>query len=123
MTRIEITPPAAFINANKRLHFHTKNDLTQAWRKAAKVAADGAPSYGHAHITVTYRFPTNHRREVANLQPTSKAIVDGLVDAGLIPDDSDDYVTGPDNRRERPNGPPRVVVEIRELTTDLGDAA
>lgn len=107
-------PPAPFINANQRLHFHAKAALTKAWREAAYVSAT-ARTYDRAHITITYRFPTNHRREVSNLQPTSKAIVDGLVDAGVIKDDSDEYVIGPDNRRERPNGSPRVTITIEEV--------
>jgi crossover junction endodeoxyribonuclease RusA len=118
MTIIVLEPPADLINANHRLHYQAKAKLTKAWREAAEKAIDGLgchrPIYDSAHIVIGYRFPTNHRREVANLQPTSKALVDGLVDAGVIPDDSDDYVTGPDNRRVRPNGPLQVTITITE---------
>lgn len=115
-TTLTLEPPAAFINANDRLHHHAKAKLTKAWRAAAEAAVGFDPFfYERSHITVTYRFATNHRREVSNLQPTSKAIVDGLVDAGLIPDDDDRHVIGPDNRREYPNGPPRVTVTIEEI--------
>lgn len=117
-TVITLTPPAKFINANHRLHFHAKNELAQAWRTAAAKAVKAAFTtlyYDRAHITVAYRFPTNHRREVANLQPTSKAIVDGLVDAGVLPDDDDMHCVGPDNRRHIPNGTPLVTITIRPL--------
>jgi Holliday junction resolvase RusA-like endonuclease len=116
-TVLQVLPPADYINANHRLHFHAKNQRTQAWRTAAKVAALAWASekYERAHIQVAYRFPTNHRREVANLQPTSKALVDGLVDAGLLPDDDDRHVIGPDNRREWPNGPERITITITPL--------
>lgn len=120
MTTLELVPPCDFINANGRLHHHAKAKLTKTWRQAAESAVDALgthrPIYQAAHIVISYRFPTNHRREVSNLQLTSKAIVDGLVDAGVIPDDSDEYVTGPDNRRIRPNGTPLVVVTITEET-------
>jgi crossover junction endodeoxyribonuclease RusA len=113
---LTIDPPDKLINANDRPHYHQKAKLTAAWRKAALDAIGFHPyHYKRAHITVYYRFPTNHRREVSNLQPTSKAIVDGLVDGALIPDDSDEYVTGPDNRRDYPNGPLRVRVRIDPL--------
>jgi hypothetical protein len=105
--RFVLTPPCAFINANGRLHHYKRNELTQTWRRltAETVNAGWHPfHYTKAHITVIYRFATNHRREVSNLQPTSKAIVD----------DDDLHVIGPDNRREWPNGEPRVTVEIRE---------
>ena len=117
-TVITLEPPCAFINANDRLHHYAKAERTRGWRKltAALTTTSNARPYDRAHITVTYRFPTNHRREVSNLQPTSKAIVDGLVDAGLLPDDDDLHVIGPDNRREWPNGPARVTVTIEELT-------
>lgn len=119
-TTITLEPPAKFINANDRLHFHVKNELTQAWRNAARIAVltlrqPLLPKYDRAHIVVAYRFPDNRRRETSNLQPTSKAIVDGLVDAGVVPDDSDQYVVGPDNRRHIPNGSPLVTITIRPL--------
>lgn len=113
-----LEPPCKFLNANDRLHYRTQNDRTQAWRRAAAAAINAGfhpYHYKRAHITVHYRFPNNRRREVSNLQPTSKAIVDGLVDANVLPDDDDKHVVGPDNRREYPNGEPRVTVEIREL--------
>jgi hypothetical protein len=52
---------------------------------------------------------------VGNYYPTAKAILDGLVDAGVLPDDNDDHVTGPDMRRTRPNGPLQVTITIREI--------
>lgn len=117
-TTITLEPPAAFINLNDRMHHMVKAKLTKAWREATyhEIRANVRPDhYTRARITVAYRFPTNRRREVGNLQPTSKAIVDGLVDAGLLPDDSDTHVVGPDNRRHIPNGSPLVTVTIEEI--------
>lgn len=108
-------PPVRLISANERLHFHVKARLTQAWRSLACACAYARPHYDHAHITVSIRFPTNHRRDVGNYYPTAKAIVDGLVDAGVLDDDDDSRVIGPDLRRERPNGPLRVTVHIEPL--------
>ena len=117
MTTIVLTPPCAFINSNDRLHHHAKAKLTRAWRDLAMEETwdqVGQPSYARARIVIAFRFPTNHRREVSNLHPTAKAIVDGLVDAGVLPDDDDGHIIGPDLRRDRPNGPPRVTITIRE---------
>lgn len=33
------------------------------------------------------------RRDPSNLMPTQKAVVDGLVDAGVVPDDCPPFVT------------------------------
>ena len=116
MTVLTIDPPADLINANQRLHYHAKAKLTAAWRKAAAESVGFDPyHYPRAHITVAIRFPTNHRRDVGNYYPTAKAILDGLVDAALLPDDNDRHVIGPDMRRDHPNGPLRVTVTIRPL--------
>ena len=109
-------PPCALINANDRLHYQAKAKLTKAWREAAAgaiwVNPRVKPLHESARVIVAVRFPTNHRRDVGNYYPTAKAILDGLVDAGVLPDDNDQHVTGPDMRRDRPNGPLRVTVWI-----------
>lgn len=121
MTTIVLEPPCAFINANDRLHHHAKAKLTKAWRDLAHdhaaYPADHGVRYERARVVVTYRLANNRRREVSNLQPTSKAILDGIVDSGLLVDDDDSHCIGPDNRREYPNGPPRVTVTITEVTS------
>lgn len=116
MTTLLLEPPCAFLSANGRLHFRKRAELTKAWRTLGQVAgSDGPHGLANAHITVSIRFATNHRRDVGNYYPTAKAIVDGLVDAGVLPDDNDTHLIGPDMRREYPNGTPRVTVNIKEL--------
>jgi hypothetical protein len=118
-TTITLTPPAAFINSNERLHYHEKATRTRAWRAAAKAAVESTFEpyfYRRARIKVLIRFATNHRRDVGNYYPTAKAIVDGLVDAGLMPDDNDRHLIGPDMRRHIPNGSPLVTVTIQEIS-------
>jgi crossover junction endodeoxyribonuclease RusA len=118
MTTIVLVPPAEFINANQRLHHHAKAKLTRAWREAAGVSAKYAEDYrqyDRAHITFAIRFPDNRRRDVGNFYGTAKACVDGLVDAGVLVDDDDSRVLGPDMRRTIPNGSPLVTITIRPL--------
>lgn len=117
---IELTPAqweANVLSANKHLSHHPRNDRVQYWRALAKSLARNQRvlTVEKVHIEVWYRFPKNARREVANLQPTSKAIVDGLVDAKVFPDDRDEVCTGPDNRRTWPNGPHEVRIKIYAL--------
>jgi hypothetical protein len=102
------------ISANDRYGHFEKAKRTKRWRKAGKLAArDVLPEpLPWARLVVLYRFPDNLRRETSNLQPTSKAIVDGLVDAGVLVDDRDECCDGPDNRRAWPNGPHEVVVQV-----------
>lgn len=102
----------ARISANDRYGHHEKAKRTKRWREIAAGAGwDGEP-LPWARLVVWYRFPDSIRRETSNLQPTSKGIVDGLVDAGVLVDDRDEFVDGPDNRREWPNGQHAVVVQV-----------
>lgn len=105
------------LSANQRLYHKERNKKTQWWRQIAAIHCRNLriPAMQQARIEIWFRFPNNFRREVANLQPTSKAIVDGLIDAGLLPDDRDEFCVGPDNRRTWPNGPHEVVVRVFRL--------
>lgn len=118
--------PAELMNLNDRDHYQKKGRLTKAWRQHAHrmfadLAADNEP-FARARVVVYYRFPDNRRRDVGNLRPTSKAIVDGIVDSGFLDGDDDSRFVGPDERREYPNGPPRISVVIYELA-EADDAA
>lgn len=108
---------ANHLSMNQRLSHHPRNDRTQYWRQHVRALAKNqrVGKVGRARVEVWFRFPVNQRREVANLQPTSKAIVDGLVDAGVFEDDRDELVIGPDNRRTWPNGPHEVRIRIYKL--------
>ncbi|MDJ0321673.1 hypothetical protein [Pseudarthrobacter sp. PS3-L1] len=105
-----------FINSNQRYNRHAKAKMIKAWRETAAKKANGIPQFGHqvrilAHIFKpidTYRFDPN------NLADTTKAIVDGLVDAGLFIDDSRQYVLGPDHRWGG-KGAAEIVLEITEI--------
>ncbi|HWB35564.1 MAG TPA: hypothetical protein VHA75_06015 [Rugosimonospora sp.] len=120
---VVIPAPAPFLNANHRHDRRGRAAVVRAWRDAANVHARAArvPLLGRAHITITIRFADKRRRDVHNLYPTAKALVDGVVDAGVLPDDSDQYLTGPDLRAgepisRKPYGPSgQVVLLIREV--------
>ncbi|UVK62292.1 RusA-like resolvase [Arthrobacter phage NathanVaag] len=102
------------ISANDRLDPREKNRRTQIWRSAAEAAvlAAGIDPLSWARVVYWVRWPDNRKRETSNLQPTAKAIVDGMVDARVLPDDRDEMVDGPDARRIYPNGPHRVIIQL-----------
>jgi crossover junction endodeoxyribonuclease RusA len=121
-----IPQPDVWINANHRLHWAVKARRTLAWRGAACLLARHAhlPHLDRARIECSLRFTDARKRDVGNLHPTAKAIVDGLVDYGLLPDDDDSHLIGPDMRR----GPKSrdafglVVVTITELPPEVPHA-
>ena len=119
---LTIPAPAPFLNANHRHHWARKARDTKAWRTAAWAQARSerlAPRQSRAHVIVVFHRERRRHADVGNLAPTAKAIVDGLTDAGLWPDDSDAHLVGPDLRTGEPW--PRPGVEV--LIEDAKEAA
>lgn len=112
------------ISGNRRIHHMVRAQVCAYWRKLAHDVA--IAGYGHAdvgctwhtraHIVITARFPDLRRRDVSNLYPyVAKPIVDGLVDARVLPDDDDLHVVGPDLRRDPERGPHRLTIRIEDV--------
>jgi crossover junction endodeoxyribonuclease RusA len=96
----------------------TQGITVTRWR-AAKRAHGIPPFTGQVHI-IAHIFKTRAGRyDTNNFAPTTKAIVDGLVDAGVLVDDSTEWVIGPDHRHGGV-GNAEIVLEIIEL--DQGEA-
>ena len=121
MSTLELTIPAPcdWLNSNQRLHWTEKARRTRIWRHAAHGAVlgqhKGARFDVPVRITVTIHKTRAGRYDVANYGVTAKAIVDGLVDAGVIPDDSNEWVTGPDMRAGEKRAEPCVVVRVEAI--------
>ena len=120
MTALELTIPApcGWLNSNQRFHRMEHARRVASWRNAADFAATSAQHDSFlepVHITVTIHKTRAGRWDVGNLYPTAKAIVDGLVDAGVIPDDSNEWVVGPDMRAGEKRAEPCVVVRVEAI--------
>lgn len=93
---IEFPAPADCLTMNQRLHWAAKGRLTQEWRREtawAAVATQPRPrDLPPCVVTVHLPVKGNRRRDPHNWFPTVKPIVDGLVDAGLWPDDTPEWV-------------------------------
>lgn len=93
---ILIPAPTKWMNANQRHgHWSERSGPTKLWRDAAKVLARQAriPALDRVTITATVHRPDRRRNADAhNRYPTVKAVVDGLVDAGVLPDDCDRHL-------------------------------
>ena len=115
---ITVLAPCAWINTNVRYHRMAKANLTKQWRHAGFVAARGeAPIDYRVRIVAHIWKARNGRYDANNLADTTKAIVDGFVDAGLLVDDSVEYVVGPDHLHGG-KGEPRVVLTIKPAARD-----
>lgn len=83
------------LNMNQRMHWAQKAKITKAIRHEAMVRCRAARIRKSKHITVQlhYQPRDNRRRDADNIAPTLKALCDGVVDAGVVPDDTPDYMT------------------------------
>ena len=118
---IEDINPRHLVSANVKLHHHVAGTLRRHWRKTAKNAAlaaygtadEGQAWHDRARIILTFRFPDRRRHDTPNLYNyVGKPIVDGLVNARILPDDDDLHLIGPDMRRDPDRGPHRITVTI-----------
>lgn len=115
---VELPAGLPLLNANDRVHWRVRRDRTKAIRQAAYLTARMTliPTLERAHVVGEYRPPDRRRRDVANLYPSFKAAIDGaLVDARVLPDDSDAYLVGPDMRIGPVHPGGRLVLHITEL--------
>jgi len=120
---LTVVAPCGWLNANDRGAWRQHNAKIRSWRESAKQCAQAAklPKLQRAHVVATFSFQTAQRRDIHNWGPTAKAIMDGLIDYGLLPDDSTAYLTGPDLRvgeklgRKRYAPVGEVVLTITEL--------
>lgn len=83
------------MNAYRRLHYHARARYDREWRGAFHLLARRARIPRLAAVTViaaqTCR-PGPRLPDPGALFPTAKAAIDGLVDAGVIADDTGEFV-------------------------------
>lgn len=87
---------AVSINETNGLHWSRKNRLVDPWKEAGRWYAVAArlKNVGPMVVTVTIPFTTGRRRDPHNYTGTVvKALIDGMVRAGVWPDDNPEFVT------------------------------
>lgn len=93
-------PTDEWLSSNQRLHWAQKAKRTRAIRTRARMLGLAALRAGNitthtnkTHVHVLVAYPTARRADPPNAYPTVKAIIDGLVDARIFPDDNSDHVS------------------------------
>jgi hypothetical protein len=94
--------PAKPLSMNERgySNYHKRHRLTAPWKARAKEVAElaevtGLPlplEGGPWLVTVVVPVKGDYRRDPHNYMPVVKAVIDGLVAAGVWPDDTPQYV-------------------------------
>jgi hypothetical protein len=113
-------PGVGFLNLNHRGHWRTKARGAKAWRSATRESAFAfaVSPFQRAHVTITFHKNNRLKYDVGNLMPTAKPVVDGLVDAGVFPDDDNRHITGPDLRPGDPvprGATPYLTITVKEI--------
>lgn len=113
------TYPYGLMSQNTRAgHWGARRDVAAYWRRMALAHArrHRLPHMNRAHIVVTVHKPHSRKYDAGNLYPVGKALVDGLVDHGLVPDDDNAHVVGPDMRAgPRADNRAYLTITITEL--------
>ena len=84
-------------NKERTVHWGVRAQTVKAWREAfawlamaSRVPTNG--TVGPCHIEAVPLATTRRRQDVGACMPVVKAAIDGLVDAGVWPDDTPDHV-------------------------------
>lgn len=105
-----------WFSLNKSLHWSEKRKIKSEWQDwVAGQFKYGNPTYIHPTIQITIFFPDKRRRDPDNFEPIKKPIMDGLVQAGVIKDDSSKDYNWKRLEMEYDKDNPRVEIEVEEL--------
>lgn len=87
---LPITKP---LSLNDRTHWAKRAEAvrTVRWLAAQAAKREHIPALPKVQIELHYTPKDKRRRDPLNLVATLKAVEDGIVDAGVIPDDTPDY--------------------------------
>jgi crossover junction endodeoxyribonuclease RusA len=95
---IELDIPLAhglpYLSANYRLHWSARAERVRIVREAVAWRAREHKLTPQSYLIVQLHYiaPDRRKRDPSNLMPNQKAGVDGLVQAGVVPDDTPEYV-------------------------------
>lgn len=95
-----LIPSAQMLSLNDRGDRRRTAPTVKNLRTTAMIRARAA-GIGQSEklrLVAWFRFPDARRRDPHNFMPTLKAMVDGFVDAGILPDDDKHHLQGPDPR-------------------------
>jgi crossover junction endodeoxyribonuclease RusA len=92
---MELTVPQVrnWLSANDREHPLKRARRVKEWRTAAGwLGRDVGAVETPVHVTFVFKRRSSRRWDVENLAPTAKAIMDGLRDAGVLPEDDTTHI-------------------------------
>ena len=111
--RIDAIPPTnnKYIGRNERWKYQ---EVKKEWQEMIYYLCRPKPPkpYQKATVKITYHFKDDRRRDPDNY--SGKFILDGLVRAGILADDSFDYITLVLCKGEKDTKNPHTIIEVIE---------
>lgn len=99
---LTLTIPAEWwLTSNQRIHWSKRSTATANLRTLAIAECQKQRvirGLQFARIVAHLTYPDKRQRDAQNAHLTTKALVDGLIDYGVLPDDNDAHLVGPDHR-------------------------
>lgn len=91
---IAIPPGTVLLNLNNRMHWAKQNRIKQNLKNIAHQLAviQRIPHIERAHVSGLLHQPDRRKRDPHNWALTYKEAVDGIVAAGVLTDDSSEYL-------------------------------
>lgn len=80
------------LSLNYRMHHMQAAKITRELRTLMCAKARHLPDMTRCEVTLTWFVNTRTRRDDENPVPTLKALCDGLVDAEVVPDDTNEFM-------------------------------
>lgn len=101
------------LSMNDRMHWRPKSQWTKTLRQTSFLLARQAriPALGSCSVQLLWTPPDRRRRDEENPMATLKPLADGLVDAGVVVDDTPDLMS----KRCRilpPERPPKLQLRV-----------
>mgnify|MGYP002724285546 CR=1 FL=1 len=96
-----IIPQRLWMTSNHRLSWQAKSRRSRELRELAhwSCRAHRLKPMKRARVFVDIQYPTQHPSDPSNAEPTFKPLIDGMIDYGVLIDDSWQYLEGPYPRR------------------------
>lgn len=113
------TTPPLTLNPRQHGHYMVRARKVREVRAVSRalVRAAGVPPLRRVALELHYRPRDRRRRDAVNLVATLKALEDGAVDAGVVPDDTAEFSepTMPLLDPVEPGKPGSLYLVVREL--------
>lgn len=113
----KIVTRSPFLTSNDTDHWRALSPIKKSWianAQEAYAASDIPKIAGRIQVDAYVIKVSGQNYDPGNWYPTFKAIIDGLVRVGMIPDDNKDILDGPFPHHGGV-GPNSIRLEIKEL--------